>query len=260
MALKSPAGVEATIQPAKSEQVTSIDGTLVADAGRSTQMVTIPTAQGAQFVAILDDRSASPRIPFDLLLPEEAEIVAQPDGSLIVDAPSSRTLPKETVTEMAPIAMIEAPWAVDAAGTQLRTHFEVTSDGIVQVVDTDETTQFPITADPNWLWWAWTTAQCAANVATVIAAFFKLASKIAKIQKYIDASARLAALVSNLGGVYGMLVKIGDAARGIAAGSIYKYLSRDSVLALGALVSSGMGFISEVLGIGSCYSLLQEAL
>ncbi|MCH4161112.1 MAG: hypothetical protein LKF41_01135 [Bifidobacterium sp.] len=63
------------------------------------------------------------------------------------------------------VAVIESPWAVDATGKQLDTHFEITDDGVRQVIETDDSTVFPVIADPSWLdkakkWlgsaWTWT--------------------------------------------------------------------------------------------------------
>lgn len=63
------------------------------------------------------------------------------------------------------VGLIETPWAVDATGQALETHFEITNEGIRQVIETDENTSFPVIADPSWFdkaksWlgksWTWT--------------------------------------------------------------------------------------------------------
>lgn len=46
---------------------------------------------------------------------------------------------------------VAAPWAVDANDTEVATYYEVRGDQIVQVVVPDETTAYPVVADPTWI-------------------------------------------------------------------------------------------------------------
>gem|GEM_PF-7107906 len=46
-------------------------------------------------------------------------------------------------------ASVDAPWARDANGEELDTHFAVTGDSIVQVVNATEEAAYPIVADPH---------------------------------------------------------------------------------------------------------------
>ena len=50
------------------------------------------------------------------------------------------------------IAAFEAPWAVDADGNDVPTHFEVDGNTLTQIVETDETTAYPVVADPDLTW------------------------------------------------------------------------------------------------------------
>ena len=50
------------------------------------------------------------------------------------------------------IGEFEAPWALDADGNTVPTHFEVDGDTITQIVETDETTAYPVVADPHFTW------------------------------------------------------------------------------------------------------------
>lgn len=47
------------------------------------------------------------------------------------------------------IGVIEAPWAVDANGVQVPTHYEVRGPKLVQLIETDADTAFPVVADPT---------------------------------------------------------------------------------------------------------------
>lgn len=47
------------------------------------------------------------------------------------------------------IAGIDAPWAVDADGRKLNTHYKVDGSRLIQIVETDHHTVFPVVADPT---------------------------------------------------------------------------------------------------------------
>jgi hypothetical protein len=49
-------------------------------------------------------------------------------------------------------ALINAPWAVDAVGAAIPTHYAVRGNQLVQVVEPSESTVYPVVADPAWNW------------------------------------------------------------------------------------------------------------
>lgn len=51
-----------------------------------------------------------------------------------------------------PQGAFEKPWAKDADGRDLDTHFAINDGALVQVVDFDESTAFPVVADPRFNW------------------------------------------------------------------------------------------------------------
>ena len=185
------------------------DGAVVnPDALPSTDVVTRATDLGGQVVAVLQSAAASDSIPFALNLPNGSQLVSRADGSVEVKAPvESEVVPQaeldrvaaqvdaalgdtssdepltdaereaveavvpaqtQIVTEVETIATVAPAWAVDANGTNLETHYEVDGNTITQVVETN--TAYPVTADPNWLWWAWTSATCVSDVAALLLA------------------------------------------------------------------------------------------
>lgn len=173
----------------------------------------------------------------------------------IPDAQTVLTLDQEQV------AVISRPWAVDAAGREVATHYVLTDDGLAQVIETDADTVFPVVADPAWYWWVWTATSCVADLATFLFAAAKLAKALIKVEGLIKKSAKLAAVVKKLGGAKESLVSIYKAAKGfLESGRVGKYLSNSKLLALSALVSAGLSFIGDALGIGSCVSLIRELL
>ena len=295
-ALTGPDG-RVTITPAPAAAVGVSGGTVVhEDIASSTDLVTRAVPGGVQLVAVLADRRAPSRIPFRLDLPAGWTLRALPGGSVqVVSGPTEPSAgptrgglsadarpggmgqpgPSRDGRARAgagaagpgrgerdhPVAVITAPWALDAMGVAVPTHFEVHGHDVVQVVEIGRATVFPVTADPNVLWWAWTAAECAATLAPfVLGGATVVASRLARIQRYIDSSKRLQKGLKNLGGLRGLLKATRNAALGVARGSLYRYLTRKEVLALSAMGAGFMNLLGDLLGIGSCVSLLREAL
>lgn len=77
---------------------------------------------------------------FDMDVPDGGQMVTNPDGSVdVLDAGGNV------------VEHVKAPWAFDALGRPVETHFEVDDDTgeLVQVVDPDRTTLLPTIADPD---------------------------------------------------------------------------------------------------------------
>ena len=184
----------------------------------------------------------------------------------VSDAPwaqlSALQTPK-TVTEVTnqQVALVGAPWAVDANGEPIATHYELADGALTQVVDINADTAFPVTADPEWWWWAWTATSCVADIASFIFAAAKLAKILIKVSGLIKKSATVALWVTKLGGAEKTLKAIYYAAKGfLESGRVGKYLSNTTVLALSAFAASGLTLLGDALGIGSCVSLVRALL
>ena len=48
---------------------------------------------------------------------------------------------------------VAAPWAVDADGKTVSTHYEVRGDELYQVITPGAGTVYPVVADPSWIWY-----------------------------------------------------------------------------------------------------------
>lgn len=91
-----------------------------------------------------------------------ASLALQPDGSVLtLDAAGE------------PAGTVAAPWARDAAGREVPTHFEVQGTVLIQVVEhIGRGFQYGITADPSFKrkWWGYTVSLNKADVSNVAAA------------------------------------------------------------------------------------------
>jgi len=121
------------------------------------------------------------------------------------------------------ITGFEAPWAKDANGAPVTTRYRLEGNTLVQVVDFDQNTAFPVLADPNF----WQVTRCAAAVAWFVGTNIIAPLRLLKVKRYIQslgglrASANLMLRAStwveriNIGG--GALVGLAAEIAGVAA-------------------------------------------
>lgn len=118
-----------------------------------------------------------------------------------------------------PVGFVEAPWATDAAGVAVATHYAVDGQTLVQVIEPTADTQFPVVADPDLIFMIKCTgavALFAAENAAVIGKFwrvFKSAKRVAEIFwdiRKMTRAGKLTYLKSQLGSVFSELTGIGD--------------------------------------------------
>jgi hypothetical protein len=102
---------------------------------------TVPIVQNdgnVQINTVIRNAQAPKRYAYPLTVPAGQSIHLSPDGSAYVAAANS-----------VPSLYIAAPWAKDAAGAAVPTHFEVNGDTLTQVVGFTAATAFPVVADPT---------------------------------------------------------------------------------------------------------------
>lgn len=218
------------------------------------------TSNGAQVLAILGSEQAPNRLSFDLDLPEGAELTELPDGSIVVSAPveterETSVDSSDPVVEIQPIAEITSPWAVDARGEPVETHFELDGTTLIQVVETNQETVFPVVADPSAWWWTKNSTICVAQIASAvlpiklaavsakIAKMAKTNSKFKKIKKAID---QLGGLKKTLGYLRTYIMKKG------------KGLSKKNKERVENLLKLGGNTLAEMMGIGTCWRIVDE--
>jgi hypothetical protein len=121
------------------------------------------------------------------------------------------------------ITGFEAAWAKDANGAPVSTRYRLEGNTLVQVVDFDQNTAFPVVADPSF----WHVTRCAGAIAWFLGTNIVVPLKLLKIRRYVQslggirASASLMLRAStwtermNIGG--GALVGLAAEVAGVAA-------------------------------------------
>ncbi|GAA2861296.1 hypothetical protein Acy02nite_57790 [Actinoplanes cyaneus] len=117
-------------------------GTVVyADRGRAADVAVQTMTEGARVLVTMANASAPKEYRFPLTLPAGTELAATADGSV--------TIVKRIGRGTAVLGTVEAPWAKDAKGSAIKTHYRVAGSSLVQTVDTDAHTAYPVVADPS---------------------------------------------------------------------------------------------------------------
>ncbi|MEI4741772.1 glycohydrolase toxin TNT-related protein [Rhodococcus erythropolis] len=107
--------------------------------GQSSLRVFDPIADGYRFFFLIHDQASSHESVIPVTVPPGGHMSVNPDGTVTVfDADGNL------------VSTIDAPWAYDANGTPIPTHYEIRDGQLVQVVDTAgiENILYPILADP----------------------------------------------------------------------------------------------------------------
>lgn len=108
----------------------------------STSVPVVTKDGSVQINTVIATPSAPTRYSYDLTIPDGGQIVAADEAYFIVNADGESA------------AFIEAPWAKDANGASVPTHYELDGTTLTQVVDFSTTTAFPVVADPQFVWYS----------------------------------------------------------------------------------------------------------
>lgn len=121
-------------------------------AAPGTQVAVQPTGQGLRALIRIDSPVAPERYTFPLT-GDVADLKLQPDGSSVAYDKDGTAL-----------ATVAPPWARDASGLTVPTHYEVDGTTLVQVVDHQGGLyDYAITADPWWVPIAVAVGRCQAH-------------------------------------------------------------------------------------------------
>lgn len=234
-------------------------GAVIAETpGRPTIVTQLTTTGRAQAMGILN--SPDEELVFDFQLPAGHTWETAADGGLhLIDSTGT------------PQATVDTPWAVDANGQQLPTHYVVEGESIRQVVDTTDAA-FPVVADPSWWWWTVTTGRCAVEVGPVLATggaalAVRAPLLIKRIKSLVDRSETIRKAVWRVGGVdnaaYAIFKKAYSNLRakvpsGVRGKLPSVKLTSAEVVFLSVAWPFVVNNIWDLLGFGSCADLYQE--
>ena len=157
-----------------------------------------------------------------------------------------------TVKVQEKIATISAPWAVDAQGKPVPTHYELQGNKLTQVVDATKDTTFPVTADPAWWWWATTTINCVINLGILIVPIAK-AGKLLQIFKSGRAGARIATWAKKWGIALALAVM-----NYVSGNTSPQFKNASFKSAVKTIWHDAFNIIIDTLQLGACQKLLWE--
>lgn len=103
---------------------------------------TVPTIRddgGIQISTVIERADAPRRYDYSLSLPSGSHLSLTADGGVRADGPT----PEWPELHVAP------PWAKDAEGEPVPTHYEVHGTTLTQIIDFTPSTAFPVVADPS---------------------------------------------------------------------------------------------------------------
>jgi hypothetical protein len=119
--------------------------------GEDAQTVVQPFSDGLRLSTIL--RNADSPTRFTYTLPADVSPRLNADGSAILESRFGGVGPGDD-SMVIRYGSVGVPWAVDAAGNRVATHYEVSGGTLAQVVEPTRISVFPIVADPTF-WWGW---------------------------------------------------------------------------------------------------------
>jgi hypothetical protein len=133
------AGASSTPRRTAARQGAPHGEVLYKDYAESTDMLTRSTPDGGwQAIAVIHGPEAPRRVTIPLAGSEALRLESVSDGSVrVLDASGALAF------------TVEAPWAFDANGDPVHTSYEISGQSLVQFIDHDESSAFPIVADPT---------------------------------------------------------------------------------------------------------------
>jgi hypothetical protein len=131
-------------QKASDATESQVPGVVVYDNNNGSSTVPVIRDGGVQISTVIDNANAPKRYDYPMDLPAGHRLYLNGDGSAIAAGEDG-----------AVSAFVAPPWAKDANGNAVPTHYEVNGNTLTQVIDFTSATAFPVVADPSVssLWW-----------------------------------------------------------------------------------------------------------
>ena len=187
------------------ERVTSTTGdTLLQDVLDGVNLAIKTQDTGFSIIAEIQSLSSPHEIGFDASIPTGAVLELLEDGSIDVIDENGLT-----------IGSFAPPWAKDAAGNSISTHYRLVGTTIVQTIAASETTEYPVIADPEWTW-GWISGTIYFNRSETYHICHQPLNAVAILMTLISALAkqipRLGRLIAGIPGGVGFIASVVDAA------------------------------------------------
>jgi hypothetical protein len=243
------------------EAVITSDGTVTYGANDSdeTTVAVQTTDEQTRIHTVIPNKDAPNRYTYEI---SDGIPFLNTDGSVDI----KKNLPKideegefvtgdngEFVYELFTVGKFDVPWAKDATGNDVDTHYEIVNNAVVQVIGFDENTQFPVTADPSvdWVSVFWCAVELLVFIAAMASSTFVI-KIITKVTAVVKKSAKIAKLVSSLGGVKKLFSKF-------RAYILNKNsLSKTDRAAVGTVLLFLGDNVLDFLGFGSCGKVARD--
>ncbi|MEU8694109.1 DNRLRE domain-containing protein [Streptomyces sp. NPDC048665] len=128
---------------------TQVGGNVVYASSGPVDTVVQPTADGgSRTLNILKNSSAPHDYETGFVIPAGMKAVTHDDGSVSLYSEGDDNTDKAPQKE--PAGFFDAPWAKDVHGKDVPTSYKVVGNKLVQHVDFDANSAFPIVIDPSW--------------------------------------------------------------------------------------------------------------
>jgi hypothetical protein len=122
---------------------TSTSGTTTFNNRNGSTTVPVALDGGIQISTVLAHPGAPRTYEYEFSLPDGASIAPDGEDLLILNGSGE------------PVAVVDSPWARDARGRDIATHYDLSGDTVIQVVEPTSEATYPIVADPKvtYYWW-----------------------------------------------------------------------------------------------------------
>jgi hypothetical protein len=129
------------------------NGMVTYDSPFGNDNAVVPTAEGAQFLKVLDDVNAPETVTYPVNLPAGGKIAL----TTRISDTSAKVGPAAFVLNGTGqvVSIVDAPWAKDANGQSVETFFTTDGKSLTQhITHRQQNVAYPVVADPNFRWYA----------------------------------------------------------------------------------------------------------
>jgi hypothetical protein len=138
--------------------VESSDGVMVfAGKGKSPDVTVQALPSGARVTTVIKSDTADRS--FDYALPDGVKAELRSDGRIELTEQVEVEVDKGEAEISKIVGYVETAWAIDAAGRDVPTFYEIEDGVLTQHVQTDAATTYPVVADPQWSVTSWNQAR-----------------------------------------------------------------------------------------------------